>query len=68
MSEAAVVTTHDCRKIVRAENVSALIVNGYLASTSQAENRQKVPLQYAQIDFCGSPTCERVFKAVRGKR
>lgn len=59
------VTSCECRFVVRARNVSALIVNGFMASGAAAENKNKQPLKYEVIDFCAKPTCERVFRAMK---
>lgn len=56
-------TSCECRKIVRAKHVSALIVNGFLASGAAMENKSKQPLRYEVIEFCQSPTCEKVWRA-----
>lgn len=61
-------TSHDCQRIVRAENVSALIVNGFLASTqASGPHRDRKCLRYDLIDYCQSPTCEKVFRAVKAQ-
>lgn len=56
-------------KRVKATNVSAIIHKGALLGVSELESndprRKLQTLDYEAIEFCGNPTCERVFKAER---
>lgn len=53
-------------RIVRATNISALIMNGHLAGQSLEDKRPVPnPMRYDQVDFCANPTCEKVFRATK---
>lgn len=58
-------TQHQHRPLIRIRNSFAIVTeNGHLAG-SNPDFPYRVPLLYDIIEYCGHPTCEKVFKAVR---
>lgn len=55
------------RTKVRARNVQAIVHNGFMFGTEELDKRDPrknlQPTRYEVLEFCGSPTCEKVFRA-----
>lgn len=61
--------TVECRhrRTVRATRVTACIKGGHLIGWEalMPKEHKPLPLAYEVLEFCGNPTCEKVFKAER---